>query len=948
MSRWKSAFLSAALAVAPAPAFALGEEPFVAFEASAGAALLVDGDKVATLVTDSGEHEGVVRAAADLKADIERVTGAKPNHLRGVKAFGPHAIVIGTLGKSGFIDGLAQSGAIDVSAIRGQWEGFVIQAIKSPWSNEPILVIAGSDKRGTIFGIYTLSEQIGVSPWYWWADVPPAQHKRLYVPAATRVADKPVVQYRGIFLNDEEPALTGWAKEKYGGYNHKFYTKVFELILRLRGNYLWPAMWRSAFFDDDAQNGKLADEYGIVMATSHHEPMMRAHIEWHRHGNGPWDYTRNQDELRKFWRDGVSKTADYEKAITLGMRGDGDSPMESEANVALLEKIVADQRAIIANEYRTEPSKVLQVWALYKEVQEYYEKGMRVPDDVLLLWCDDNYGNNRRLPTPAERKRPGGAGIYYHFDYVGGPRSYKWLNVTPLPKIWEQMHLAWKYEANRLWIVNVGDLKPMEVPIEFFLTYAWNPSRWPADRLQEYLRLWAQREFGTAVAHDVADIVAKYAKYNGRRKPEALEPSTYSLLHYGEAERIVAEYNAIAERAEKIHALLPATHRDAFFQLVLYPARAGATVTELYVTAAMNRLHANQGRASANDLAARARELFALDAELERRYHQDIAGGKWNHMMSQTRMGYLYWNDPVRNVMPAVHDVRVSKAADMGVAVEGNEHAPPRWGQPRQALPVLDAYERRPRSLEVFNRGEEPFDYSVSASEPWITLSRRSGTVKRGERILVGARWDEIPPDAQPATVTVTGANGRRITVDVPVRAATSGASGFVETRGVVSIEAEHFSREIAPGGRKWLRIPDHGRTLSAMTTLPVESAPEGMALEYDVHLAKAGKVKVVTTFAPTQKFQPGEGLRFEVAIGDEPPQRVNMHADESRPYWSKTVLDGVAVFTTEHSVPRAGANVLRFRPLDPGIVLQKIVIDAGGLQPSYLGPPESPRITAR
>jgi hypothetical protein len=633
--------------------------------------------------------------------------------------------------------------------------------------------------------------------------------------------------------------------------------------------------------------------------------------------------------------------------VTLGMRGDGDEPMTEGANVALLERIVGDQRRILAEERIGDT----QVWALYKEVQEYYERGMRVPDDVLLLWCDDNWGNNRRLPTPEERKRPGGAGIYYHFDYVGSPRSYKWINVTPLPKVWEQMHLAWRYGADRLWIVNVGDLKPMEVPTEFFLQYAWNPSRWPSDRLQEFLRLWAAREFGPSHAGQIGELVAAYTRFNGRRKPEQLSPETYSLTNYREAERIVAEYNATAARAEAIERALPQQYRDAYYQLVLHPVKAVATLNELYVAAARNRLYGAQGRASTNDEAERVRRLFALDAELTRRYHEDVAGGKWNHMMSQAHIGYTYWNQPPRNTMPAVTEVMASRAAEMGIAVEGTEHAWPGRGQ-RLALPALDAYERQTRYVEVFNRGEEPFRFEIVASEPWVTLSQSSGTVTRETRIEVGARWDEVPPGATGATLTVSGPNNRRTVIQVPVHKPASGpvaGAGFVETRGVVSIEAEHHSRAVAPAGREWLRIAGHGRTLSGMTPLPVDAASttgaDAMRLEYAMHLFTAGKVTVHATLAPTQKFQPGPGLRFAISFDDEPPQVVNIHADESRAYWSKTVSDGVTVLTSEHLIAKPGAHTLKYWVLDPGLVLQKLVVDTGGLLPSYLGPPESPRL---
>jgi hypothetical protein len=944
--------LLALLLQLPGAAQALGNKPFIAFERdNADAVELLAKGRAAPIFVDADDHAGVLRAAGDLQADFARVGGVKPalKQVRGARApIGIDVVIAGTVGKSALIDGLAKSGMLDVSPIRGKWEGYIVRTVRNPMPGvQRALVIAGSDKRGTIYGIYEVSEQIGVSPWYWWADVPPVRRKALYAQAGTALQDAPVVQYRGIFLNDEAPALTGWAKERYGGYNSRFYRNVFELVLRLRGNYLWPAMWDAAFFDDDPENGRLADEYGIVMGTSHHEPMMRAHKEWSRYGKGPWDYGRNESVLKDFWRDGLKKTRDYEKFVTLGMRGDGDEPMSRDANVALLEKIVADQRAMIGEELNPDVTKVPQAWALYKEVQDYYEQGMRVPDDVLLLWCDDNWGNIRRLPTPQERKRAGGAGVYYHFDYVGGPRNYKWLNVTPLPKGWEQMHLAWKHEAMRMWIVNVGDLKPMEVPMEFFLAYAWNPAAWPADRLREYQRLWAAREFGPQHAADIADIVAKYAKYNGRRRPEMLEPDTYSHVNYGESARIVAEYRELEARAEKIFAALPKVRRDAFYQLVLHPVKAGAVVNDLYVTVGLNRLYARQGRAATNDLAERARALFADDAALTRRYHA-LNNGKWNHMMAQTHLGYTTWQQPPRNVMPAVSEVQVPKAGELGIAVEGSEGA---WPDAQGLkLPALDAFERKARVIELFNRGGTPFKYAVRAGEPWIVLDKTSGTVDKVQRVTVDVRWDDVPAGATKATLFVTGPSGEaRIEVPVHKPAGAQPVRGFVETQGVVSIEAEHYARAVAAPGREWLNVPDHGRTLSGMTTLPVDApalAPaDGMRLEYDVHLFSTGNVKVQVTVAPTLKFQPGQGLRYAVAFDDEAPQVVNLHADASEKHWERIVGDGAAVFTTRHAVGKPGAHVLKIWALDAAVVLQKVVVDAGGQKASYLGPPESPRV---
>ena len=947
---------AALLALAAAqPAFALGERQFVRFETSRDAVVLAGQGKAARLLLDPNEYAGVKRAASDLQADIARVSGARPALLEsGARPAaadkGADLVLVGTLGKNALIDRLAREGRIDAKALSGKWEGFLIQTVKNPMPGVArALVVAGSDKRGTIFGLYTLSEQIGVSPWQWWADVAPRRHEVLAVPAATRVSDAPTVKWRGIFLNDEAPALSGWTKEKFGGFNHKFYGKLFELILRMRGNYLWPAMWGNAFYDDDPANGPLAEEMGVVMGTSHHEPLMRAHAEWKKYGKGPWDYARNESVLRDFWQKGLERSHDYEKVITLGMRGDGDEPMSEESNVALLERIVADQRAMIARDSGKPITETPQLWALYKEVQEYYEKGMRVPDDVLLLWCDDNWGNVRRLPTAQERKRPGGAGIYYHFDYVGGPRSYKWLNVTPLPKVWEQMHLAWRNGADRLWVVNVGDLKPMEVPTEFFLSYAWNPAAWPAERLPEYLKLWAKREFGVAHADEIAELVESYAKFNGRRRPEQLETGLYSALNYREAERMVADWRSLAERAARVKAQLPPALHDAFFQLVEYPVRASGTANELYAVVQRNRMHADQGRADTGDLARQARTLFEQDAALSRQYHE-LGGGKWNHMMAQTRIGYTSWRDPATNIMPEVRELAVSGPGRLGVAVEGTAEAWPALASPR--LPALDPFARGTRSIEVFNRGAAPLAYTARADQPWVTLSQSGGSIDKEQRIEVGVRWEQVPAGATGARVTIAAADGASATVELPLRHADRRAepvSGFVEGDGVVAIEAEHHARALAPNGREWLRVPGLGRTLSGMTTLPADAAPaslqDGMRLEYDVYLFEPGKVKVQAVLAPTLKFRPGPGLRYAISIDDEAPQVVDMHADESLKHWEKTVTDGVAQFETAHTIAKPGRHTLKFWALDPGVVLQRVVIDAGGLKPSYLGPQESVQV---
>ena len=559
----------------------------------------------------SKDYPGVIRALNDLQEDVGRVTNAKPEVSLDKIPNAKEIVIAGTLGKSLVIDKLISDKKINVDKIKGQWDAYQIQVVENPLPNvKRALVIAGSNKRGTIYGIYDISEKIGVSPWYWWADVPVKKQSDLYINSNFKTTSKPAVKYRGIFLNDEAPALSGWAHEKFGGLNHKFYVHVFELLLRLKANYLWPAMWDNNFDDDDSLNQKLADEYGIVMGTSHHEPMMRSWKEWPKYGHGDWNYQTNDSALREYWRGGIKRMNDYESIVTLGMRGNGDEAMSQTANIGLLERIISDQRKILAEVTGKDVTKIPQVWALYKEVQEYYDKGMRVPNDVTLLLCDDNWGDLRKLPKLDAKPREGGYGIYYHFDYVGGPRNYKWLNTNQIERTYEQMHLAYEYGVKRIWIVNVGDLKPMEFPISFFLDYAWNPEKFTPQNLPDYYINWAKQQFGKKYANEIANILALYTKYNARRKPELLSPVTYSLTNYREAETVVSDYNKLADEAKKIYDKLPADYKAAYYQLVLYPVEACANLNDLYVTDGFNHLYAMQGRAATDSLAQKVKELF--------------------------------------------------------------------------------------------------------------------------------------------------------------------------------------------------------------------------------------------------------------------------------------------------------------------------------------------------
>lgn len=945
----------------PIRCVAIGDTPYVHHVVEKGDFKLVNGAKSALIVIDSCDYWGVKRAAHDLQNDIKRVTGHLPLLVHSYKTSLKEVVLIGTIGKSKIIDRLIATHQLKVDSVAGKWEAFTLQVVDHPMPGiEHALVIAGSDQRGTIYGIYDLSEQIGVSPWYWWDDVNPIHQSVLAIKGDFIKTDKPAVKYRGIFINDEAPCLVDWVKNFYGGvFNHHFYEHVFELILRLKGNYLWPAMWGKAFAIDDPKNPELANKYGIVMGTSHHEPMMRNQKEWAMFGHGAWNFETNRDELVHFWEQGIERNKNNEDIITIGMRGDGDEPMNNESidhNIQLMQEIVATQEKIIARFLNPDVSKVPQIWALYKEVQDYYDHGMKVPDYVTLLWCDDNWGNIRRLPSAKERMRSGGAGIYYHVDYVGGPRSYKWLNTVPITKIWEQMDKAYEYGADRVWILNVGDIKLLEYPISFFMDLAWNPQRWNRDNLMDYTRLWAAQSFGKEHENAIADMLMKYSAYNGRIKPELISPQTFSLLHYNEADRVIHDWRELAHQTDSLASLIPASLRDAFYELVQYPVDACANLNELYVDAAKNHLYASQGRAIANQYADSVKLLFAYDARLTNIYHQ-IAGGRWNGVIGQPHFGYTSWRDPVKNIMPKVDSLSINnQIANMNIAVEGDPLAFD--GTSHNQLPLFDSYTRLTHFFDIFNKGTRPFAFTVVSDNDWIILSIQRGTVTLQQRINVGIDWTKVPYGKNiQGMITIEG-NGKKIPVLVSVFHSEypqrDSLQGFVETNGYVSMDAIHYSKRDASNGVEWKEVPWYGRELSSMMPMPdtacsVTDLSKAPYLQYSFYLFSKGSIEVDALIAPTLNNLPDGGMRFAVAFDDQPAQvvsipKISIAGENDDRSWSQSVINNIRVCKTKFLNTTEGYHTLRIYMMDPIVVLQKIVINTGGLQPSFLFPPESYR----
>ena len=772
------------------------------------------------IVTDKNDFKGVHIAVENLKKDLNKVLG---------RADLP--IVVGTVGKSKAIEPFFKKKVLDKKQIEGKREKFLIT-----FSNGK-LVIAGSDKRGTIYGVYELSEQLGVSPWYDWADAPVRKRNQVFLKNGVFTDGEPAVRYRGIFLNDEAPCLSGWVDQFYGGvYNHEFYARVFELVLRLRGNYMWPAMWNSAFYADDPLNMQTADDMGVMMGTSHHEPMAKAHKEWTRNkSHGAWNYDTNKEELDQFWKEGVQRMKDTEDVVTIGMRGNGDEPMGENADVQLLERVVNNQRRLIEEATGKPADKTPQLWALYKEVQEYYEKGMRVPDDVILLLCDDNWGNVRVLPeldgNKAEgafaKRHPGGYGLYYHVDYVGAPRNSKWLNVSQVQRMWEQLQLTYTYGVDQLWILNVGDLKPMELPIDFWFRMAWNPNLFRPDNLQEYQENFCRQFFGDQFAEEAARLLNLQCKYVHRRTAEQMEARTYNLLN-GEWNDRLNEYNQLNEDSKALRSKMSNDMHDAFDQLIGFPVAAMANIYNMYYAHAMNIELEKRGSAQANLWADKVEQFFKKDAELTDDYNKRIAGGKWNHMMDEIHIGYTSWNGPRHNICPKVRRVTADNV---------NENA----------------------ENEI--------------------------VIKKNEDVVI--------------------------------------------------LEASDFTEKKDAANAKWQVIPDFGIFKDAVALFPYTVPTDGSALSYGFELKNNRNTpKAFFMMAPTFPFNSGRGQRIEISLDGQIVKTMNINeasrfiinAFHDQNYeWEKTRINKQVL-----NLPNldAGKHTITIKPLDPGVVLERIVIE--------------------
>ena len=935
--------------------------------------------QTAAILYDASDAAVVKRAAELFAADVEAVTGRRPQVTSATGETGP-AVIVGTVGGSALIRRLSEAGKIDTAPLEGAWERYLIQTVANPLPGiRKALVIAGSDRRGAAYGLFTLSELIGVSPWYWWADVPVKKHAALHVDAPPTYSQTPSVRYRGIFLNDEDWGLTPWASQTFeperGNIGPRTYAKVCELLLRLKANYLAPAMHPvSTSFNQIPENKLVADTFAIVMGSTHCEPLLlNTASEWDTQTMGPWNYDKNKEGINRVLTQRVRENSPYENVYTLALRGLHDGAMSTtlpmHEKVRMLQQALLDQRQILAENIDRPVETVPQAFTPYKEVLEIYSNGLELPDDVTIVWPDDNYGYMKRLSGVREQRRTGRSGVYYHVSYLGVPHSYLWFSTTPPSLMYEELRKAYDTTADRLWLLNCGDLKGSEMQVSLFLDMAWDIGRFTADNVVTYPARWLAGIFGEAYYDRLEAMTREHLRLAFPRKPEymgwgyhwnrfdhnceQLTDTDFSFTNYDEAPRRLEAYRKLGARAEALLHEIGDEARPAFYQLVYYPLRGAELMNRMTLGGQRNRWYARQGRAATNAVRDEVQRCYDSLQVITRGYNS-LLGGKWNHMMSM-RQNYdgvsAYFNLPHL----ATHDAAGAPRLALQVAGEDVTGA-----RAFHALPAFDNYLRRTYPVEIYNRGGGTLAWTAHASEPWVVLSKSAGKTADEERITVGIDWEKAPSgNAVPAQIVFrAGEQSEKVLVSLfnptaPSRAELRGI--YVENNGCVSIPAAGCHRVRENDRIKITAVEDLGIEGPALQlgdpTAPLQifRSRDVPCAEYDFYAFDAGSVDVYTYVLPTfplhadRDFRIGENTntdtKYSVQIDDGALATPSSSHVEYSQVWFESVLRNCAVNKSTLHIDKPGRHTLRTRVGDPGIVLQKIVLDFGGMKRSYLGP---------
>lgn len=954
-----------------------------------GSIEIVSKNKTPTIYVDNTDYEGVIRAVGDLQNDIETITGKKPS-ITNDNAENAD-IIIGTIGKGGAVD----SFPINTSNIEGKWESFTIQSVENR------LVIAGSDKRGTIYGIYDLCEKIGVSPWSFWADTVAGHADSLYInlPDSGYTEDEPSVKYRGIFLNDEFN-MSEWSKSMSStgkNMNNETYEKIFELLLRLKANYLWPAMHTySTAFNVTENNARLADEYGIVMGSSHAEPLLRNNLgelydyqeEWKAQEENAgkmlntktadgkttikddanrtvaymWtdkdndgNAVANKEFLTDYWRARAKDNSSYENTYTLGMRGVHDGGFSTNmSSQTAMQEILEVQTQILKDEVVKEGqdiSDIPQVFIPYKEMLDMYNKGLQIPDYVTLMWPDDNFGYIRQLPTEEERKRSGGAGIYYHLSYYGRPTSYLWLSTTQLGLIREEMTKAYDMGAQKIWIANVGDLKPAETEIEYFLDLARDINIGRNTDIGDWLKDNAKRDFcfNDTEALEYADIKLGYYKNTGARRPEHFVNGLFSTGFGDEGQKLIDNYTGLEKRAEILYNSLSEDKKPSFYELLLYPLKGAKNMAEKYVYSDKAKRYTEMGYGSAANKYAKLSDDAYQRVVDDTAEYTSMLGAKWDKMMNpyQTRLtGSFGGTITGRLNNPSVEKLPYT---NMEIASESGGDL------------SFTKYSTEPQYIDIINTGTGSFDWTAKTSADWITINKASGTVADDDRIYIGVDPSKAGNGQNTAYITFTrgfgNANIQTVCVNVTfdnTNVLITDEKVYIENDGYISIEAEHYTNNIKNGNYEWSVEKDFGRNSDSVKIYPDTAASvtipnknDSAYLEYDVYFKSAGTFPIDVYRMPTLNELSGSTMRCNIGIDDNTPVRfagtraAKDKSDGTDP-WGKGVLQNTEIISGTIIVPSSGLHKVRLYNESPSVVIDKFVITTGEKKASYLGAPES------
>lgn len=964
--------------------------------------ILANDNTVNPFLLEESAEKGVLRIAEKVAQDVENVCGKKPALIQSPDS--DTVVFVATLGKSALLDEMVKNGKVDAKELEGKREVFCLKLLDKPFAGvEKALVILGSDKLGTIYGLFALSEYIGVSPMCYWGDADPCKQKELVLQKdIERTSKEPSVKYRGFFINDEWPCFGNWTFGHFNGFTAEMYDKVFEFLLRMKGNFLWPAMWTSSFCLDGpgSLNEELADLYGITISYSHHEPCLRASEEWDlvRGENSPygneWNFYTNKEGLTNYWADALKRSGKYKHLITIGMRGERDSSMLGEDatlkdNIDLLKDIITTQRKLIGEHVNSDVDSVPQLLALYKEVEAYFYgdenaeglKEWKELENVIFMLCEDNFGHMRTLPTKDIRDHKGGFGMYYHFDYHGGPVSYEWMPSTTMALTWEQMTQAYDYGIKDVWIVNVGDLKGNEVALQYFLTLAYDFETWGSaapNSWQKYLSDWAKKTFPAAddkLQENVAKIYRDFVQMNFTRRPETLHSGVYHPCNYGETDELLEQLDALEQLNESTFEAMPEMAKNACYSMITHPARCSINLIRMQLLAGKNAHYAMQGRKIANEYGEQMVKCIALDKELSEKFGA-FRDGKWKGMELEKHVGFTKWNDdgwkyPVQMTVFPVDQPRmsVSRADEERMAVKN-------YGTPI-CIPVHDFMDMACEkvTLEISNDGEGVLPYKIEAENgqipEWLLLSKTEGEVESLERVIVSVDRTKMAEEicsscsghggacgslnAQTVRLLITALD---TTVAVEVKAQNPDLNKvpektFLPKGPVCVMEARHFHHKKNAAGGEFTLLEGYGRTKSGMKVLPStldftmeEERPE---LTYAFMLEEGGEYIVELWSAPVNSLQNKRPLNVAVAANEEAPKMVEVLSSDyrggenSEGRWCQGVIEQIRKTKTELTFSE-GLQTITVGALEAGFVLEKILLYKKGtnLKPSFLGPKES------